>query len=178
LAKTWHDRIYDMLNLSLQDGPTDLATFKERIPELKVVPSSFVYRRCNEKGVYEDVCYQTTVETTADLCIALGLMNKRTGQLTALGERATSQAAFDGIVRKQLWQLLQAEFGLSRRKLGAIIGAILRGHITELPTGERIWSELGEPGDLLRFKRLLRLLGRSGGVEVSQRPTYLPLARR
>lgn len=178
MAKTWHQRIYDMLDLSLSRKPNDRDAFLNAIPEMNVVPSSFVYRRCNDRGDYADVCSSTALSYTADLCVDLGLLDGSTARLTSLGKKAREPAAFDGVLVDQIWSVLSSEFGVTRRRLAEVIRRILRAKVSELPTAEKIWSEMGEPGELLRFKRLLRLLARCGGVQVSQKPTYLPIPRR
>ncbi len=178
MSKTWHQRVYDMLATAQKQKMVTMSGFLAQIPRLDVVPSSYVYRRCDKKGIYRDVCSETTVKRTADLCVELGLMDPETGALTPIGERAVRPGSYDGIVRDQLWHILSKEFGLSRTKLTTIIRTVLRARLLDLPSAEKIWSELGEPGALPRFARLLRFLARCGGVRVSQRATYLPSTSR
>ena len=175
MAKTWHDRVWDMLNVAQAESPNDLGEFLRGIPGMPIPPDSFVYMRCNEEGNREPECSLTAVSRTADLCIELRLMDKETGGLTALGEKATQATSFEKIVGRQLWKVLAKEFGLAPDSLSTITRSLLRRKTIVLPTADAIWSELGEPGDLMRFKRLLRLLAKCGGATVSQRPVYLPL---
>ena len=180
MAKTWHQRVSDLLALSLRLEPNDSEEFIAAIPKLKVetIPESFVYERCDEKGVYRPTCSETAVRQTVDLCVEIGLIKKASGELTDAGRIATDAMSFDRVVERQLWNFAFKPAGLSPDKLRSMVRTILRRDPLELPTAEQIWSELGEPGDLMVFKRLLRLLASCGGAVVSQKPLYLPSPRR
>ena len=174
MAKTWHDRLWDMLTLALDKPPTEIEEFLRAIPEMDTPPESFVYRRCNEKGVYEPVCSNAALYQTAALCRDLRLMKERTCELTQLGKRATRQENFEKVVERQLWGVALADLGITPDRLATIVRTVLRRTPIELPTAATIWSELGQPGELMKFKRIMALLGRCGGVVVSQRPIYIP----
>jgi len=165
-----------MLGLALRKRPADLVEFLNELAEEAEAPESFVYRRWDEKrNEHVPTCSETSLKQTAALCITLKLMKDKTGGVTSIGERAASPGMFDRIVTKQTWDVLTEEFGLTQSKLAAITQSLLNRRNPELPTVDAIWEQLSVPGDLMRFKRFMRLLAQCGGIRASQKLLYLPL---
>lgn len=125
-------------------------------------------------GVKSVPCSEESILRVVKLCVAIGLIDRLSANLTKAGTRAIDQARFDDVLRHQLTTAL-SDLGVPLYKIkGLASQALSEGKLESMPTWNSLLSRLSDSVDGRKFRTYLSLLGACEGISYSLKKIYLP----
>lgn len=175
---SYYSRLHAMLELTGGRVWRSSSEFVRSI--VRKSPPNFVYHRWDEtEEKIVPKCSESAVWNTFKLAVELGLLDQESAALTKVGKEAADPAHFDAAVRQCVRSCLK-ELGCPVEKVKVACVELLRSDKVVLPTVEELYLAVCLNKELTisesKFGILLRLLAACGGIAISRRHIFLPLA--
>lgn len=144
-------------------------------------PTNFIYYYRNRKtDKIEHKYSRTSIDEAIDLCVELELLRKDDLHPTKTGISAIDPRRFPTIIGKKVSELFsRMDFPVT--SIQSSIRKILQASNPMVPTATEIWSQLNSNNqkegqlDVLKFTRLITLLGQCKVLFMTQRRIFLPM---